>query len=310
MSATIALCIPAYNAAWCLPRLLKSARAQQIPFNEILVYNDYSTDNTSEIAQNFGAKVIEGQVNKGCSGGKNAMAQVVTSDWIHFHDADDELLPNFTSLCHQWISKNKEQYEVLILNYRYIDYDTQQTLGLGNYNKKEMNSDSLKYAIENKIVNFGLYHTPAFLAVGGFDTDKNVLYNEDKAFHIRLAGRFDFDYLAEVTCLNYHYTKSMSQSNLWECAHANYCVLKKTADLYGDLYPQSISLELLKCATHLASLQDWETTKKAISLSRLLYPEAKVSGSSYFKLLAGIDKYMAYWVREKLIRTFKPEFRK
>ena len=49
--ATIALCIPAYNAAWCLPKLLKSANDQLIPFDEILVYNDCSTDNTEEIAK-------------------------------------------------------------------------------------------------------------------------------------------------------------------------------------------------------------------------------------------------------------------
>jgi len=93
---TLALCIPAYNAAAYLPRLLTSAVNQAIPFTEILVYDDCSTDSTAAIARSYGANVISGSVNKGCSFGKNALAEKTTCEWIHFHDADDELLPNFT----------------------------------------------------------------------------------------------------------------------------------------------------------------------------------------------------------------------
>ena len=101
---SLALCIPAYNAALLLPKLLTSAREQAIPFDEILVYNDCSTDNTAEVARQYGATVVEGDVNSGCSTGKNRLAEVATSDWLHFHDADDDLLPNFTTVAHRWIS--------------------------------------------------------------------------------------------------------------------------------------------------------------------------------------------------------------
>ena len=90
---TLALCIPAYNAANFLPRLLESARRQAVPFDEIWVYDDCSTDNTSEVAKQFGARVLVGDVNRGCSYAKNRLAEVTESEWIHFHDADDALLP-------------------------------------------------------------------------------------------------------------------------------------------------------------------------------------------------------------------------
>ena len=61
---TIALCIPAFNAAKYLPRLLESAKIQLFPFKDILVYDDASTDNTSAIAEQYGAKVIYGEVNR------------------------------------------------------------------------------------------------------------------------------------------------------------------------------------------------------------------------------------------------------
>ena len=93
--STLALCIPAYNAANYLPRLLQSAKDQSPPFDEILVYNDASTDETISIAEKFGARVISGKLNKGCSFGKNALGEYTKCEWVHFHDADDDLLPGF-----------------------------------------------------------------------------------------------------------------------------------------------------------------------------------------------------------------------
>src|SRR5690348_347154 len=85
---TLALCIPAYNAGRYLPRLLRAAHAQEgPPFDEILVYDDCSTDDTAAIAGAYGATVIRGDVNRGCSFGKNQLAQRAVSDWIHFIDA-------------------------------------------------------------------------------------------------------------------------------------------------------------------------------------------------------------------------------
>jgi glycosyltransferase involved in cell wall biosynthesis len=56
---TLALCIPAFNAAQFLPRLLGSAAAQKIPFDELLVYDDCSTDDTAEVARALGATVVQ-----------------------------------------------------------------------------------------------------------------------------------------------------------------------------------------------------------------------------------------------------------
>ncbi|WP_025144452.1 glycosyltransferase family 2 protein [Pedobacter jeongneungensis] len=308
---TIALCIPAYNAANYLPRLLKLAHDQTIPFHEILVYNDCSTDNTEEIARALGATIINGDVNRGCSTGKNRLAEITTADWIHFHDADDELLPNFTAEMQHWLTNNHNDFKVLILNFNYINFDSKQQLDTANHNREEMRQNSLKYAIEHKIVNFGLYERLSFLEAGGFDTDRNVLYNEDKAFHIRLAAHgLKFDYLDTITCINYQYQQSMSVSNQLKCAEASYYVLKKTADQFGDIYPIELSDMLLQAATTLAAVNDWPYVSKAVKLAKQLNKNLKLSGGRLFRVLGMLDTYAAFWLREKLIRLFKPALRK
>lgn len=56
----IAMCVPAYNAAKHLPVLIASAAAQTVPFDEIWVYDDASTDDTAEVARALGARVVRG----------------------------------------------------------------------------------------------------------------------------------------------------------------------------------------------------------------------------------------------------------
>jgi glycosyltransferase involved in cell wall biosynthesis len=308
--STLALCIPAYNAANYLPLLLASAAKQLIPFDEILVYNDFSTDNTTAIAEQYGARVIQGDVNRGCSYGKNILAQSTGCNWIHFHDADDDLLPNFTQLAHQWIKEKGEKFEVLLLNFIYTDFNTRKLLGQASHNINELHADPLKYAISNKIVNFGVYKRDAFLQAGGFNLDENVLYNEDNAFHQRLAKQnYRFDYLPEVTCINYRYSQSMSASNILKCARANYHVLESTATTHGEKYPAELSKQLWDGVVTLAACQDWEYVKKAIKLSKQLGYNYSPQGSPTFKVLTRIHPFLGAWLREKLIRLFKPHLR-
>ena len=47
----LALLVPARNAQELLPRLYASVDAQTVPFDEVLVYDDASTDRTGDVAR-------------------------------------------------------------------------------------------------------------------------------------------------------------------------------------------------------------------------------------------------------------------
>jgi glycosyltransferase involved in cell wall biosynthesis len=306
----IALCIPAYNAASYLPRLLLSAKNQLIPFDEILVYNDSSTDNTTDVAVKYGATVINGEVNVGCSAGKNALLYRTTCDYIHFHDADDELMPNFTSLAHEWINK-PDCPDVVLFDFEWRDNQTNELLGKSNFNDQELRKDPVKYAILNQINPFcGLYKTEKLLTVGGYDIDPAILYNEDVAFHCKLAiAGLTFGAENRVSIINYRIGNSMSASNQLKCAQAHFYVMKLNAAKAGDKYAEDIAYKLWNNAAVLASMSDWTTTKKAVDLAVVLAGKIPRKASALLRSLSILSPYFAVYLREKLIRIFKPGLR-
>lgn len=308
--STLALCIPAYNAAWCLPRLLTSAASQEIPFDEILVYNDCSTDNTREIAKQYGATVIEGDINRGCSIGKNRLAEAAQSEWIHFHDADDVLYPNFTRLAHQWIQLS-DVPDVVLFDYEWRDNDTSELLSVRRFNGLALKKDPIAYAIIEQINPFcGLYRKDKLLALGGYDTDPLILYNEDVAFHCKLAiAGLTFDAEPEIAIVNYRVGNSMSAANQKKCIQAHYQVLKKVASLVGDRFGKEISFKLWKAAGVAASLKDTDTVKACLALAQQLTGRKPVGENTYFTLFATIHPVWAVLIREQLIRILKPHLR-
>ncbi len=308
---TLALCIPAYNAANYLPRLLSSAHNQLIPFDEILVYNDCSTDNTAHIAEKFGATVIQGDVNRGCSYGKNALAEYTKCSWIHFHDADDELLPNFTRLAHKWISL-PEPPDVVLFDYEHRDNETNKLYYVRKFNRQQLEQDAISYTIREQINPFcGLYKKDKFLKAGGYDVDPLILYNEDVAMHCRLAvAGLSFSAESEISIINYRVGNSMSSANQLKCIVAHYHVLRKNAQAVGHKYPKEIAGKLWSAAGVAASLSDYSTADNCVKLAVELNGTLPYQSSLLFQLLCIINPYFAVRKREQLIRIFKPRLRK
>jgi len=86
----ISVIIPAYNAAPFLADALECVREQRCDPLEIIVVDDGSTDNTSEVAASFGSAVrLIRQENQGPAGARNRGLLVARGNAIAFLDADD-----------------------------------------------------------------------------------------------------------------------------------------------------------------------------------------------------------------------------
>ena len=296
---TLALLIPAYNAASYLPRLLESARHQSQPFDEIIVYDDCSSDDTAGVAERLGATVVRGVVNVGCSAGKNVLSRATRSTWVHFHDADDELMPDFVERARPWMD---QPVDVVLFAYEERDDATGRHIGVRRFDPAEVAADGKGYAIRNQINPFcGLYRRDAILAVGGYDEDPRVLYNEDVAFHIRLAlAELRFAADEAVTVINHRRRESMSAANGHKCVLSQVAVMMKTLAHGGSApYREDIGRRLWALAGVLGAYGDWATADAVLADAAALAPPA--AGSAVFRAACRVSPRVALRAREALI---------
>ena len=307
---SLALCIPAYNAAAYLPRLLESANLQQIPFDEIWVYDDCSTDETGLVAAKYGANVVRGDTNRGCSYGKNTLAERTSCDWIHFHDADDLLLPNFTVEAHKWMNMN-DPPDVVLMGFEYKDFYTNELLATGLVDDHLLHLDPIGFSIRYKIPNFGIYKRNPIVNLGGFDCDPSILYNEDVAFHTKLAiNGLSMRASNVITSINWRYGSSMSQTNVSRCLLAQYAVMLKVASQVQETYFSDVASNLWMTGQGLAVLEQWENVDQVLESALSLYPEVPLNLSWDFRLTCHlIGPKPAFRLREYLIRIFKSKLR-
>jgi glycosyltransferase involved in cell wall biosynthesis len=309
-NSSISLCIPAYNAASYLPRLLESALVQTIPFNEIWVYDDCSTDNTADIAHQYGATVIQGNINHGCSFGKNILAENTTCEWIHFHDADDALYPNFVETTQKWMLLENSP-DVVLFDYEWRNDQTNELISIRRFNDGELRKDAIAYTICEQINPFcGLYRRSAYLQAGGYDTDPLVLYNEDVAFHCRMAiAGLKFAADPSIAIINYYRSNSMSAANQVKCARAHFHVMKKIATALDGKYTEDLTKKLWRCAGISAAYLDWDNADSCISLAVSLNKKVPQNINPFFRFICRFNPYFSIRFREWLIRFFKPQLR-
>jgi glycosyltransferase involved in cell wall biosynthesis len=90
--STVSLLIPVYNAAAFLPELLRHATTlQTLAFDDVILYDDASTDDSADIIESFPVRLIKGTERKGPAFGRNALLAASQTSHVHFHDADDPL---------------------------------------------------------------------------------------------------------------------------------------------------------------------------------------------------------------------------
>ena len=69
------LVLPAYNAERTLGRAIDSAKAQRLQPTEILVVDDGSSDDTVEVGERHGAKVIRHDGNRGLAAARSGVGR-------------------------------------------------------------------------------------------------------------------------------------------------------------------------------------------------------------------------------------------
>ena len=93
-SSRISVIIPTHNGASTLAQCLSAIRASSLAPHEIIVVDDASTDDSAQIATQFGCRVIRQAENIGAARAKNVGAQSASGEILFFTDDDVMIAPD------------------------------------------------------------------------------------------------------------------------------------------------------------------------------------------------------------------------
>lgn len=185
-----AVVIPVHDRAGLLRLALESVAAQTLPPTEVIVIDDGSSDDSADVAREFGSTVIR-QTASGVSAARNRGLEAATTRFVAFLDSDDEWEPHHLASLAAAASGN-----VLVST---AALSTDGSL-IGSQSLKPLvlaAADRLLWPDNPVVTSAVLVDRGLALEVGGFDED--LRHSEDLDLWARLLTRGPGLVLPEIT---------------------------------------------------------------------------------------------------------------
>ena len=167
--------IPTFNQSNFLSRALDSVVNQNFNNFEIIVIDNFSSDNTKKIVKSFKKKIIYKRIeNKGIiAKSRNVGIQISKGKWLAFLDSDDLWSKNKLQEIYNRIKK--ENFDV-ICNDEWIKYENKSISSLWSYGPFQDNF------YETLLRNGNCISTSASIIKKNFLIKKKIKFNENKLF--------------------------------------------------------------------------------------------------------------------------------
>lgn len=211
----VSVIIPVYNTEKYLESCLDSIVNQELNNYEIIIINDGSTDNSSEIAKkyanNYSFILYFEQDNKGLAATRNLGIERASGKYIYFMDSDDLLEENSLNILYNLAEENKldavffdadvffdyTNNEKKIYNYHrqksYGLYDNGQELFNDLINNKEFLASACLYFIRTDIIRkfelkfpIGIIHEDELFTVKLMMVIKKCMHINEQYFKRRI----------------------------------------------------------------------------------------------------------------------------
>lgn len=269
----IAILIPCFNAAPYLPALVENIQAQSVPFDEVICYDDGSTDDTVSVAQRLGLRIINGDGPSGPGLARNRLLRLTDCEWIHFHDADDVMAATY---CEEMKSAIDERTDVLVGN---VDWREEQTGALyvaRHYSQRGFDGDALRYTIVKPVSVLSVTaRRSKYEQINGFCEHSRCW--EDGDAYVRLAARgARFKVIPRVIGISVRHTRGASRDQVY-CARCRLSFLQRYARAYPRLQ-ETIAVEVERTAAVMWGLRDYKGVKECAAVCRSLNRRFPSSG--------------------------------
>ena len=193
------LVIPSFNRANLILATIQSALDQTHPFQEIIVVDDCSTDDTLAVLAPYQGRItVIASEKVGVQVARNKGVAAARSPYITLCDSDDLLQPDYVETVSGWLARHPE-YDTLYTNFQtfsdqHTDAEKFSKAPPGYFDGAERDGDFLSGIpdLYGKTVTFqpmfpsGMTTKKVFYqAIGGFDQAFNGVGSEDWEYTLR-----------------------------------------------------------------------------------------------------------------------------
>ncbi|RNF39517.1 glycosyltransferase family 2 protein [Planococcus salinus] len=263
--------IPTYNRAELLKKAVVSLLSQTHQNIEIIIVDDCSTDNTSEVVSRMTDPrilYIKHQTNKGGASARNTGIAHATGEYVGFLDSDDQWLPEKLEKQLQVFRRDPE------IGVVYTGLRVTSESGV----LREM-IPVFRGKILSKLLQFNCIDTTSSIIVkkelldkiGGFDAAFPSCQDWD--LYLRLAQITRFDFVQEPLVLFFQHSGERITSNKKAVQQGHIFIYEKYRDLacrQEDEVYRKFVINITKIILRTGIMNQ---DKKAVKLSRKLYSE-------------------------------------
>jgi len=245
----ISVIVPTHNRANLLKDAILSILSLTYQNFELIIVNDCSEDNTEEIVKGFKDQRIvylKHEKNRGVAASCNTGVKKTIGDYIFILNDDDLIGPRTLEKLIKKIRQNDLENLGGVYGWSWWIDDRGKTLRIINSKKRGYIFNEI---LKKQVFTNLLIKKEVFEKVGLYD--ENLLSNEDFDFYLRMAKKYQFDFVPEILMV----IRSHCQTHLSIFAkrhirdHAE--VIKKYSDswqsqkfLFTSILPQKIYIKL------------------------------------------------------------------
>ena len=242
----ISIVLPLYNGANFIKETLKAVDAQTFQDAEIIVVDDGSTDNSSEIVEevskNYSSEILQTlkvfkQKNQGVAAARNLGIQKSSGKWIALLDQDDLWLPDKLEVQHAATLKFPEvswHYSAFVRFYA----DGREKI------KNNGSADSLETL--ERMLSGKLFVPPStvlilkkiFEEVGGFDSE--YIPSDEWDFFLKLSEKFKNSYSEKVLVRFLSHPTSTAKRQKRKIFEAQKIVIQKHEKIVSGIIKNSV----------------------------------------------------------------------
>lgn len=191
----VTIVIPTFNRKHFVCDAIDSCLAQTYKNLEVIVIDDGSTDGTGDfLGERYGDLIrYIRQENQGPAIARNRGIWEASGEFIHFLDADDQLVANKVETCLRYILEHPE-IDVVHTYYQFVARDgrTQiKTTPFPNFSD-DIFCELLRLTGNHILISSTMIRTKVLHDVGGFEDDPGFRSAEDWDLFLRLASKYKF----------------------------------------------------------------------------------------------------------------------